>query len=962
MACLYAMRSFPDRGWSMTLRESAQMEPPLLRTKISIPQIPPGFVSRPRLTERIQRGVAGPLTLLAAPAGFGKTHLLIEWTKESRVPVAWLTLDADDNDLSRFFRYLIGALQTLEPALGEEALDFTQSSKGGGLEVGLTLLINELTALPQGMALVLDDFQALENPAALQGVSFLLKYLPSNLHLIIASRSEPELELTLLRAKGRVAELGAQDLRFGGAEVGQYLQQTVGLQLPSETVRALQERTGGWITSLQMAAIFLKNQADPAALLANLQGEAHYLAGFLAEEVLDRQPGDVRQFLLRSSILESLTGPLCEAVVRPDAQPGYGAVMLNRLEHANLFITALDEKREWFRYHPLFAEFLRQVQTEINRAEVPELHKRAATWYEEQSGHPAEAFRHALASRDMEWAADLMDRNLRAMINSGEISALAGWIAKLPEAIVHRRPRVGMAYAWALVATYQLDLARYWVEQVLRSVEPLGGRTGPTSAVGGSEGAEGNGGVDWSEIRGGIAVCQSILALFAGDLEQAAEFSRQATRYLPAENVYLRSFLALDDSLHCIMSGDTRKAVESLRTTARIARQANNPLVLVIAACSLADMQALQGQLSKAWETLQRAQYLATGPEGKRLPQAGLADVGLGEILLERDLLEEARDYLERGWRVTRSMWYIGGLEGMASLARLRQALGDVAGAEALIAEAGRMALGQESSQWDDALVAALAARLALQREDLAGAEQWWRRGGFPDLNTPIALEAYPYQVAEYLLLTQARFLLVRGQARDLEQAAELLGTLLVDAERFQRVTAQIQILVVLALVQSARREEPAERTLLRALAMAEPESYRRIFLDEGWRLADLLRRCRSVQPASDSHLPSLAFIDRLLEASERAGRVQTSGQRSAGQAPGPTTARLDDGLPISLSAREMEVLALIADGKSNQEISAELYLALNTVKRHVYNIFAKLEVKKRTQAVSRARQLGLID
>jgi LuxR family maltose regulon positive regulatory protein len=414
----------------MAISPSTLTELPLLRTKISIPQIPSGTIARPRLTERIHRSVEGPLTLLAAPAGFGKTHLLIEWTKETRLPVAWLTLDSDDNDLGRFFRYLIGALQNLEAGLGEEALEFTQSSTGGGLEVGLTLLINEISARSKEMALVLDDFQVLENPAALQGVGFLLKYLPPNLHLMIASRSEPKLDLAFLRAKGRLVELGADEMRFTGEEVGQYFQQAVGLQLSPETVRALEERTDGWITSLQMAAISLENQADPAMLLAHLQGTAPYLAGFLAEEVLDRQPEEMRQFLLRSSVLETLSGPLCDAVVSPDAQPGYGAAMLNRLERAHLFTTALDVKHEWFRYHPLFADFLRQLEAEVNPGEIPALHERAAMWLE-QDGQLDEAFRHALASGDMAWAADRIERNVPAMFNMGEVSTLARWIGRL---------------------------------------------------------------------------------------------------------------------------------------------------------------------------------------------------------------------------------------------------------------------------------------------------------------------------------------------------------------------------------------------------------------------------------------------------------------------------------------------------------------------------------------------------
>lgn len=921
----------------MSIPPSTLIEPPLLRTKISIPQIASGTISRPRLTKRIDRSVEGPLTVLAAPAGFGKTHLLIEWAKQTRLSVAWLTLDDDDNDLSRFFRYLIGALQNFEATLGEEALDFAHSSTGRGLEVGLTLLINELSTLSKEMVLVLDDFQILENPAALQGVGFLLKYLPPNLHLVIASRSEPNLDLAFLRAKGRVVELGADELRFTGEEVEQYFQQTFGLQLSPETILALEERTDGWITALQVAAISLNNQVDPAMLLAHLQGTAHYLAGFLREEVLDRQPEEMRQFLLRSSILESLTGPLCEAVVNPDAQPGYGAVTLNRLEQAHVFTTALDEKREWFRYHPLFAEFLRQIEVELNPGEIPALHRQAALWLE-QNGNLVEAYHHALASRDMEWAADMIERNVPAMINMGEMSTLASWIGRLPDEITHRRPLLSLGYAWALIAAYQVELARYWLDDLQLSLDQLEKRTGGEPTI------------DGTAIRGGLAVCQCIMAILKGDLEQSAEFSRQAIKYLPEDNIYVRSILALDDSLSFVFSGDTQKAIDSLRVTTRIARRANNPFVMIIAATEVAIMQTFQGHLSKAWETLQKAKYLAIGPDGKVHPLSGFIEIVLGEILFERDLLDEAGAYLERGCKGIQSIWYLGSMGGMTSLARVRQAQGNISGVQEIIAEIARMASDTESSRWDEALASALAVRLAVQRDDLETAEQWWKKGGFPDLRTPIALKDYPYHIYEYVLLAQSRFLLVQGQETrrvdDLKQVERMLEPLLPEAERLKRVSSQIQILILQAMAQSALRDEMAAKTLLRALALGEPEGYRRYFLDEGWRLTELMRQCRSKQAEFGSRLPSLAFIDGLLKDFQRTG---------------PTIAKLEDGLSISLSPREMEVLALIAEGKSNQEISAELYLALNTVKRHAYNIFAKLEVKKRTQAVSKARQLGLI-
>jgi LuxR family maltose regulon positive regulatory protein len=897
-----------------------------------------------------------PLTLLTAPAGFGKTNLLIEWTMGTNLPVAWLTIDSDDNDLSRFIRYAVGAFQAVEPGLGEEALelDLLQSPQGDGWKIGLTLIINELSALPKEVVLVYDDFHTLENPIILQRLDFFLKHSPPNLHLIIASRSEPELDLASLRAKGRVLELGMDELRFTGEEVAQYFQQAIGRELSPETTRALQERTDGWITSLQMAAISLKDQADPATLLANLEGKSHYLSDFLAEEVLDRQPGEIRQFLLRSSILESLSGPLCRAVVKPDAQPGYGAVMLNRLEHANLFIRALDEKHEWFRYHPLFVDFLRQVQAEVNRAEIPELHKRAATWLEE-NGNLNEAFRHAIACRDMDWAADFIERNVQMMMNLGEISALARWIGKLPEEITHKRPLLSIGYAWALIATHRLDLAGYWLDDVRRSLEELEKQTGraPTQDT------------NLPGIRGGLALCQSHLAMLSGDIEQAVQFSKQAASYLSEENVYLRSLISLDEGMSSVLLGDTQKTIESWRVAVRIARQANNLFVMIIATCETAIMQWHQGQLSKAWETLQKTRYLAVGLDGKPHPMAGFIDIVLGEILFERDELEEARDYLERGCQAIHSIWYLGSLGGMTSLARLRQALGDFSGAQAIVDEIAHMALRSDASQWDKALASGLAVRLAVQRDDLATAEQWWKKGGFPDLNTPIALEDYPYHIFEYVLLSQARFLLVRGQetgkTRDFKQAAEWLETLLPEAERFQRVASQIQILILQAMTQSALGDERAAKTLLSALALGEPEGFRRFYLDEGWRLTHLLRQCQAVQAESGSHLPSLAFIDSLLAAIRPIGIKQEPEREMIEGWSAPTTAHMEDGLPFSLSAREMEVLALIAEGKTNQEISAELYLALNTVKRHAYNIYTKLEVKKRTHAVSRARQLGLI-
>ncbi len=939
----------------MLSNQKMSTELPLLGTKISVPPIPPEFVRRPRLTDRINRGVKGPLTLLSAPAGFGKTNLLVEWTAETSLSVAWLTLNDEDNDLSRFFRYLISALQGVESGLGEDVLDFIQSTKSSGLEMGLTLLINEISALPKDIALVLDDFQVLEAPAIHQSLSFLLKHLPHNLHLVIASRSEMALDLAFLRAKGWVVELGADELRFTSEEVALFFKQTMGLRLPPETVRALEERTEGWITALQLAAISLRSQSSPLTMLAGFHGDAHYLVDFLAEEVLYRQPEEVRQFLLRCSILDILSGPLCEAVVNPDSQPGYGANMLDRLEHANLFVTPLDQSHEWFRFHQMFADFLRHIQGETQAAEVPCLHRRAAAWFE-QHGNLDEACKHALAAGDAEWAADLIERNIGASIKAGELLALTRWIGKLPDKVIQRRPRLSLPYAWGLIVAYQLDKARFWLDRVERT--PIDRQPDEEASVGPRRSTN-----LWN-IQGGLAICRSMLALISGNVQQAAEFSRAAMDSLHEDSPFIRSTVALEDSLYFILSGDTSKAIETLRETARIARGANNVLVLVVATCELAGMQAMQGHLSQALVTLQKAQFMALGPDGNPLPLAGIVDVEFGEILRERDLLQKAKDYLERGRQLTHDWWSLSSLEGLISLARVLQSRGDIAGAQALIDEASSLALSTESSQWDDMFVSAVAARLALQRNDLTAAAQWLKKSGL--LDAAGSVQALPHHVHEYMQLTQARYYLAtgqdRGDARRLRQALEILQSILPEVEQFQRVTSKIEILVLQALTDYALGEtNQAVNALLSALALGEPEDYRRIFLDEGRPLAELLACCRQAQKESGDYLPSLGYIESLLETIRPAGGAAQALPPVGEKQPEPTTTRTEDGFPISLSAREVEVLSLIAAGKSNQEISSQLFLALNTVKRHAYNIYAKLEVKKRTQAVSKARQLGLI-
>lgn len=935
----------------------------LLRTKIAVPFIPPECIHRHRLIERIDRGVKGPLTLLVAPAGYGKTILLTDWAKTACFPVCWFRVDPNDNDLNRFFNYLLFSLHSIEPTLGDDALEFLQSGRDTGLESGLTLLINEIADLKMEITLILDDFQLVTNPSILQSMNFLLKNLPQNFHVIISSRNDPELDLVFFRVKNRIVELAMNDLRFTGREVELFFRQAMHLDLPRETILELENRTDGWIAGLQLAAITMRDESNPSFLLANFQGDAHYLVDFLAEEVLDRQPEEIRQFLLRSSILYTMNGALCEAVVAPDSQPGYGSVLLNKLERERLFISALDEQHEWFQYHQLFRDFLRHIQMEINPAEIPVLQKRASRWCEE-NGMLDDAFHYALASGDLELAREIIERNLEMVIRSGEIFQLTRWLDQLPREMVQEHPILIVFYTWGLIASYDLDAAAYWVEVlqgIVYSLDKNGGDLETTSfpAI-----ETGFGRYTLKNLHGGLAFCQSTLSLLIGEEEKAAEYSKKAATYMGKDFPFLPSMLALDDSLYYILSGDSTKAIESLNETIQIARKVNNLLVMFISNCQLAEMQCLQGQLSRAWKTLQKVHFLSTGSGGKPLSLAALADIGLGEILLERNMLAEAREYLERGVESTGLILWLGNLDGLVSLARLRQAMGDFAGSQAIIEKASELALNTESSQWDDVFVSSIAIRLAIYREDIQLAEKMWVQTAYPDLLQKIPLGKYPYHVYEYLVLTQARLLIIvgknRGFADYLIRASELLESLILEAERFNRMTSLIEIKMLQALILSAYEDNEKAINLLRsALALGEPEGFMRIYLDLGRSVYDLFEL--AAKDSQDSMaLPSHAFIQRLLNALREELKIKKSVAQPEKKMPALTRSEEDD-FQILLSNRELEVLVLIAEGKTNQEISAQLYLALNTVKRHAYNIYSKLGVQKRTQAVSKARRMGLI-
>ena len=623
----------------------------LLTTKLYIPQVRPNLVPRPRLSKRLEEGMRNKLTLISAPAGFGKTTLLSEWRmmhSSDEYPLAWVSLEEADNDPPRFLSYLVAALQTIETDIGEAALASLRSPQPPPIESLLTALINEVAAIQKDFALVLDDYHVIEAQLIHDAIAFLLEHMPPQMHLIIASRTDPPLPLSRLRARGQMTELRGADLRFTPEEAGTFLRDVMALDLSTRDVQALGKRTEGWIAGLQLAALSMRGREDVSGFIAALRGTNRYVLDYLAEEVLQRQADDVQSFLLQTSILGRLSGSLCDAVV---ASTGSQAMLL-RLEQANLFLVSLDDERRWYRYHHLFAEVLRSHLQQAHPEWVPELHRRAGAWY---SGHgmPAEAIDHLLAGEDFTGAADLIERAGMAALKRSEMTTLRRWLEALPEAHVRVRPRLCLFYASALIGEAQFDAAEEWLRDAERN---LGAGTDAPAAIatagpiGRSETApDTNRSAELEGVLGEVAALRAYIAAFRGDLAGTIDLAREALERLPADDLYTRGLSALELGYGYLESGRLEAANEAFSLAVATSRTADHIYAVLAALGGLARVRMVQGQLHEAARLCRQAQQLATGGAGDPLPAAIYAHLGLGELLYEWNDLEAAVSNLNEG-------------------------------------------------------------------------------------------------------------------------------------------------------------------------------------------------------------------------------------------------------------------------------------------------------------------------
>ena len=898
----------------------------ILTTKLYVPPARSELVSRPRLIDRLTEGLTRKLILISAPAGFGKTTLLSEWVGHNELPVAWVSLDESDNDPLRFLTYIVAALQTIDSEMVAGALSDVQSPQPLPAESMLTSLINEVAETAQDFVLVLDDYHVIEVRPIHDALTFLLDHLPPQMHLAIASRSDPPLPLAHLRGRGELTELRAADLRFTPDEAATFLNQVMGLSLSAEEVTALETRTEGWIVGLQMAALSMQGRADTASFIQAFTGSHHFIIDYLVEEVLQRQPERVRSFLLQTSILDRLSGPLCDAVTGQEDGRG----MLEALERGNLFVVPLDDKRQWYRYHHLFADVLQARSTEEQPNQALSLHRRASEWYE-QNDLPADAVRHALAAEEFERAAGLIELAWPAMDSSFQSASWLGWVRALPDELVRTRSVLSVGYAWALLNGGELEAAEARLQDAERWLDtPAGmGKQVPSAEMVV---------VDEEQFRSlpaSIATAHAYHAQAVGDVPDAVKYARRALDLIPEEDHLTRGQAAALLGLSQWTSGDLEAAHTSLADGMVSLERAGNIAFAISGTLVLADIRVTQGRLLDAVRIYEQSLQLATD-QGERMP-LGTADLytGLSELHRERGDLEAAAQHLLRG----KELGEHAALPGYKyrwpiAQAGIKEAQGDLDGALDLLHESEL--LYYRSPLPDVRPIAALKTRVWVTQGRLTEALGWARERG-------LSVEDDLSYLREFEHITLARLLIAQHSSereeRPIHEAMELLKRLLKAAEEGERTASVIEILVQQALAHQSQGDTSlALAPLERALTLAEPEGYVRIFVDDGPPMAALLR-----EAAKSRIAPS--YVSQLLTAFEKA-----EGRRPVSQL-----------LIEPLSERELDVLRLLGTELSGPEIARELIVSLATMRTRTQNIYSKLGVNNRRAAVHRAEELDLL-
>ena len=900
---------------------------PLLAPKLYVPRARPDFVPRPRLLDQLDQGLTGRFVLVSGPAGYGKTTLVSQWLASRQYPVAWISLDAGDNDPVRFLRYVVGALQIITPEVGQVAQSLLRTPQLPPIEFVLTVLINELCGhqntddpTDPTCILVLDDYHLINAQPVHHVVTFLVDNMPPQTHLIIATRADPPLPLSRWRSRDQMTEIRTDDLRFNTGEVATFLDQVMRLDLSTEDVVLLETRTEGWPAGLQMAALSLPGRADASAFIRAFSASHRHVLDYLVEEVLSHQSEAIQTFLLQTSILERLTGSLCDAVT---GQTGSQA-MLERLERANLFLIPLDDERRWYRYHHLFAELLRARLLHSGADSLSSLHSRAIEWYD-VNRMPEDAIRHALRMQDYERAAYLVERVVRSRQYMDKLSSLLGWIDQMPVDLVRSRPVLCLGKTLALIDNALVDEA----DDLLAIAEGAFQRADLTP--------------EDRDVLGSVYAARSAVAEVREDASQIIESAQRARELLSADHP-LTILVALKLGSANFLMGDVKNADQVWADAVRMAKVLGDHHLLLRSLNSLALSKRQQGKLAEAAVIYRQALETVAQQNVPAYWVTRTLKIEHGDLLYEWNDLETAKDQIQAALSGALSVGDPHSLSlGHAYLVRVLLALGDLEGA--LIACRQAEQVLQKHALYPDvnAIIRLCRARLCREQGDLAEA-----------LHVLEACEAENFcrhgLLKEWIAIAKARLLILLGHSSD---ATDLLTQLHGAARAASHGRNLVEITALQALALEAQgRIDRALGTLEECLGGAEPEGYVRAFLDEGVPMVRLLRSGLKRGAWSEHRL--VAYVNRLLAAFER-------GQRTVPEREPSVLVSSTSLLIEPLSGRELEILQLMASGLSNQEIAEQLYLALGTVKAHLHNIYGKLGVQGRTQAIARARELKLL-
>ncbi len=898
----------------------------LLQTKLYIPRKRPSLVPRPHLIAKLNQGLHRKLTLISAPAGFGKTTLVSEWIADGERPFAWLSLDERDSELTRFLTYFIAALQTLAPEIGKWVSGMLESPQPPAIEAVMTALLNEIAVIPQEFALVFDDYHVVDAPDVDQALTFLLEHLPPQMHLVITTREDPPLPLPRLRVRGLLTELRAADLRFTLEETAVFLKQVTGLELSTDEIAALERRTEGWIAGLQLAALSMQGRADTADFIHSFTGSHRFVMDYLLEEVLGQQSEPVQTFLLGTSILDQLCGSLCDAVLC-DASAS-GQETLEYLEHANLFIIPLDNERRWYRYHHLFADLLRQRLQQQQPDTIADLNGRASVWYE-NNGQEIKAIQHALAAKDVERVADLLELAWPTMDRTYQSAAWLGWAKTVPDEIVRTRPVLGMAYAWAFLNSGDMAAA----DARLHDVEQRLQQPSPQIIIVDEE--------QFQSLPVFIANARAYYAQLLGDTPSTMKYAQQALDLLPEDDYIKRIPAMFILGLMYWGQGELDTAYQSVDDAMSVFQMAGQFIFAIGGTFCLANMRIAQGRLQDAVSVYDRALQLALTQGDPAIPGTADLYLGLAGLHHERGNVEEVLLNLSKSEALGQEALAAWPYRLRIAQAQIKQSQRDMDGAITSLDEAERLYFRTLIPNLRP--ISALKTRVWIAQGKLTAALSWEHKQGLSVDDDLSFLRQFEHITLARLRIAQYK---QGGNDNAMLEAMALLNRLLKAAQEGRWLTSMIEILLLQAVAHQAQENLPLARVpLARALTLAEPEGYVRIFADEGLPMAELLS-----DAAAQGIMPN--YVDRLLSAFEEQRDVHPT-------PPGKQSVSLQP-LVEPLSERELEVLRLLRTELNGPEIAQTLMVSLNTMRTHTKNIYNKLGVNNRRAAVHRAEDINL--